>query len=224
MRAALVFFFVFATGLALAGQKYLQPMEPSNSDHITLLPSAGGKINLDGAAFFQLPSGERRSLQGLNGSVDDLIDRFDDRDQYRLRYERLPTKAVEEIAAVKKSSFANAKNSQSNSSDIKKLSSSIEKNASVAQKVSAIGKIVEVRVRDKPEAGDGLFVDCPEGHAVIGALCLAEIQKNGKKYWEFTQNIYTVGSRLGCRAANPAEWVNAIVYCADTGFRSIYRP
>lgn len=224
MKAALAILITFLAGPALAGQKYLQPMEPSNSDHITLLPSAGGKINLDGAAFFQLPNGERRSLQGLNGSVDDLIDRFDDRDQYRLRYERLPTKAVDEIRAVINTSRENRKQTESNKDQVTRMKSVISKNSKVLSKVSAIGNIVEVRMRDKPEAGDGLFVDCPEGHAVIGALCLAEIQKNGKKYWEFTQNIYTVGSRLGCRAANPAEWVNAIVYCVDTGFRSIYRP
>lgn len=63
---------LYATS-AVAGQPYVQPIEPSNADDVTLIPAPGGKINLEGETFFQLRDGKKRSLPSLSESVDSNV-------------------------------------------------------------------------------------------------------------------------------------------------------
>lgn len=69
---AILLTLLYATS-AVAGQPYVQPIEPSNADDVTLIPAPGGKINLDGETFFKLKDGKKRSLPSLSESVDSNV-------------------------------------------------------------------------------------------------------------------------------------------------------
>lgn len=207
--------------IAVVGHPYLQPIEPSNTPDITLLPSKNGQINLDGNTFLLLPNGNRKSLQVVDQQLMEVIGRFEAKPGNKLMYEYLPTSLRENVKELAKQAISTKARLDVLESLIAQQGEMIRKNTTDLLKIEKLGKIEIVSKRVLTERGSsGVEVSCPNGYVLLGIQCLAEIKKNGNDYWQFT-NTWKELNKANCANAWPPRWVNAIAYCFDTGFRKI---
>lgn len=162
---------------ALAGQPYVQPMEPSNDDNVTLLPAPGGKVILDGDAYFRLPDGNKRSLRGLDGTVNDLTERFESNSS-KLRYDNMPNKIVADIHKNGDRIDIESKKVQSNINDLSAISRKQNKIIELLNAAMTDINMIHVNLRKLsvreilPDMGsDTVYGSCGERQVMLESHC-----------------------------------------------------